>query len=207
MSQACQRDDLPWEGRGASLDITGIRFSLYPMDSSYEKIILHSLSTINTSKVFNETDALSTVYRGRLKQVYDCMGALFIGARVPGVHMVLEGQASKGCPGDVDADSFLAEDDTPLNRPNLNIENFQVIGKLALYPLGTPSYIDIIAHVFRMAEKAGLKPRIIHYATRIEGNVFEVLDFLEDVSRYSQDNCSHYVLHFTISVESPSVVG
>ena len=36
----CQREDLPWSGRGATLDISGCRFSLYPMDSDFVSIIL-----------------------------------------------------------------------------------------------------------------------------------------------------------------------
>jgi uncharacterized protein YqgV (UPF0045/DUF77 family) len=174
------------------------------MDSSFETIILNSLSSLDTSKVFHETDDLSTVYRGRLKHVFDCMGALFVKAWVPGLHLALEGQASRGCPGDVDADSYLALDDIPLNRPKLKNHDITLSSKLALYPLGTPDYIDLIAEVVRMAQRANLSPRTIHYATRIEGKALQVLDFLEDVARYAQDKSSHYVLHFTLSTGSPS---
>ena len=39
----CQREDLPWSGRGTKLDISGCRFSLYPMDSDFVSIILGAL--------------------------------------------------------------------------------------------------------------------------------------------------------------------
>ncbi|MDR2197865.1 MAG: Ykof family thiamine-binding protein [Deltaproteobacteria bacterium] len=200
----CQSHEFPWEGRGASLDITGARFSIYPMDNSFASIILDSILMVNTDKVYSESDALSTVYRGRLKHVFDCMGAVFLNSWSPGLHLALEGQVSKGCPGDSDADSYFTEDDVPLNRPNLTVENFSVIAKLALYPLGCPGYLDIIGEVIRMADREKLNPKIIHYATRIEGGIFEVLDFLEHVSAFAQDKSSHYVLHFTISAGSPT---
>ena len=44
----------------------------------------------------------------------DAVQALFLNAYRPGVHMALEGQFSKGCPGDVSGDSVLnREGDAP----------------------------------------------------------------------------------------------
>ena len=59
----CQRKELPWSGRGTSLDISGCRFSLYPMDSGFVSIILGALEKTDTSAVWKQSDALSTVYR------------------------------------------------------------------------------------------------------------------------------------------------
>ena len=55
-------------GRAAArkLPIAGCRFTLYPMSDKYIEIILGSLEKTNTSAVWSETDALSTVYRGKL---------------------------------------------------------------------------------------------------------------------------------------------
>ena len=94
----CNRPDLPWAGRGTELPIAGCRFTLYPMSDKYIEIILGSLEKTNTSAVWSETDALSTVYRGKLPYVADAVQALFLNAYRPGVHMALEGQFSKGCP-------------------------------------------------------------------------------------------------------------
>jgi uncharacterized protein YqgV (UPF0045/DUF77 family) len=174
------------------------------MDCGYADIILNSLKITDTSKVFSGTDALSTVYRGRLRHVYDCMGAVFMNAWRPGLHLALEGQVSRGCPGDVDHDSLLAQDDVPLNRPALLGRDFGVLAKLALYPLGIPGYIDVIAEAVRMAERDGLSPQVAHYATRVEGGALRVLDYLEKVSLHAQENSPHYVLHFTVSAGSPT---
>ena len=103
----CCRDDLPWEGRGTNLDISGCRFSLYPMTDNFVSVILGALEKTDTSAVWSQSDALSTVYRGKLPYVADAVRALFINAWQPEVHMALEGQFSKGCPGDTDGDSLL----------------------------------------------------------------------------------------------------
>ena len=94
----CNRPDLPWAGRGTQLPISGCRFTLYPMCDNFIDIILGSLKKTDTSAVWSETDALSTVYRGKLAYVADAVQALFLNAYRPGVHMALEGQFSKGCP-------------------------------------------------------------------------------------------------------------
>ena len=200
-----KNDNLPWESRGASLDISGCRFALYPMHSDFVPLILGALEKTDTAKVWSQSDALSTVYRGKLVHVFDAVRALFINAYTPGIHMAMEAQVSKGCPGDSDADNFLATDNLPLNAPLVADIHFPVSCKLALYPLGGGDYIDHIAHVFRMAEQADLNPTIVHYATRIGGDIHTVMHYLEAVCAYTAQHVPHYVLTFTLSVNSPTV--
>ena len=201
----CQRSDLPWSGRGTNLDISGCRFSLYPMDSNFVPIILGALEETDTSAVWSQSDALSTVYRGKLPYVADAVKALFINAWRPQVHMALEGQFSKGCPGDCDGDSVLDRTGEAPNAAKVAGRHFPVLCKIALYPMGVPDYIDHIAKVWRMAEEAGLQPVTIHYATRLTGDVQDIFAFLEAVCRLMEQSVPHYILHFTLSVNSPTV--
>ena len=203
----CCRDDLPWEGRGTNLDISGCRFSLYPMTDNFVSVILGALEKTDTSAVWSQSDALSTVYRGKLPYVADAVRALFINAWQPEVHMALEGQFSKGCPGDTDGDSLLDREGEAPNRAKIQDRHFPVLCKLALYPMGTGDYIDEIAKVWRMAEAEGLNPKTIHYATRIEGDVQKVFDYLEEECRLMEQSVPHYILHFTLSVNSPTNEG
>lgn len=202
----CNRPDLPWAGRGTGLPISGCRFTLYPMADNFIDIILGALAKTDTSAVWSETDALSTVYRGKLPYVADAVKALFINAYREGVHMALEGQFSKGCPGDVDGDSKLSFEGEAPNAAALAGKHFPVHCKLALYPMGDADYIDEIARVWYMAEDAGLHPVTIHYATRIEGDVQQVFDYLEAVCRLMEgsEKVHHYVLHFTMNCNSPT---
>ncbi len=200
----CGAEGLPWSGRGTDLPIAGCRFSLYPMSDRYVDIILGALKETDTSAVWSQSDALSTVYRGRLPYVADAVKALFIHAWQDGVHMALEGQYSKGCPGDIDGDSKLGlEGDAP-NAAAVRDRHFPVLCKFALYPMGTGDYIQHIANVWRAAEARGLCPETIHYATRLSGDVHDIFDFLEEVCASMDGKVSHYIVHFTINCNSPT---
>ena len=202
----CSRPDLPWGGRGTGLPISGCRFTLYPMADNFIEIILGALEKTNTSAVWSETDALSTVYRGRLEYVADAVQALFLNAYRPGVHMAIEGQFSKGCPGDISGDSVLNITGEAPNAALVKDIHFPVHCKLALYPMGDADYIDEIADVWYMAQDAGLNPTTIHYATRIEGDVQEVFRYLQAVCERmgKSEKVHHYILHFTMNCNSPT---
>lgn len=205
--EGCNRPDLPWAGRGTDLPISGCRFTLYPMCDNFIDTILGGLERVDTSAVWSETDALSTVYRGKLDYVMDAVSALFASAWTEGVHMAIEGQVSKGCPGDVSGDSKLTYDGEAPNRAIVEAATQPCLCKLALYPMGVGDYIDDIARVWRMAEDRGLNPQTIHYATRIEGSIRDVFAYLTDVCKLMEasESVHHYVLHFTINVNSPTV--
>lgn len=204
--EGCNRPDLPWAGRGTSLPISGCRFSLYPMCDNFVDIILGALGRVDTSAVWSESDALSTVYRGKLPYVMDAVVGLFASAWTENVHMALEGQVSKGCPGDVSGDSVLSVEGEAPNHALVEAATQPALCKLALYPMGVGDYIDDIAAVWRMAEDRGLNPTTIHYATRIEGSIRDIFAYLQDVCQLMEDTESvhHYVLHFTINVNSPT---
>ena len=205
--EGCNRPDLPGAGRGTDLPISGCRFTLYPMCDNFIDIILGGLERVDTSAVWSETDALSTVYRGKLDYVMDAVSALFASAWTEGVHMAIEGQVSKGCPGDVSGDSKLTYEGEAPNHAIVEAATQPCLCKLALYPMGVGDYIDDIARVWRMAEDRGLNPQTIHYATRIEGSIRDVFAYLTDVCKLMEasESVHHYVLHFTINVNSPTV--
>jgi hypothetical protein len=206
MSENQQKCDqpFPWTGCGADTDLAGCRFSLYPLNDAYKTIILEGLAKVDASRTWAGTDALSTVYRGRLSHVFDCLSAVFVRAYREGLHMCLEAETSLGCPGDDGSDRPAHADGLPVNRPGLSEAGFIVKAKLALYPMGLVDYLPIIAEAYLLAEKAGLNPRIVHYATRVEGPVLKVFDYLESVSAMAQGRVGHHVLTFTVSVGSPT---
>lgn len=189
---------------GGQMGIFGCRFSLYPMDSDFVPIILGALEKTDTSAVWSASDALSTVYRGGLDNVVDAVAALLLNAWREDCHMVLEGQFSEGCPGDVTADLPKSLDPSCPNRESIGEIHFPVSCKLALYPMGTKDYMPLILQVKGMAEEHGLRLNHIHYATRVDGDVQQVFSYLEAVCKLSREHASHYALHFTISMNSPT---
>ena len=104
-----------------SLKVNGCRFSLNVMSDDFINIILGSLQKTKTDKVWQMTDELSTVYRGKRVHVLDTVKACFINAFKPGVHMTSEMTFSRGCPGDQRCpfpgnvqDCFLSDGDSGL---------------------------------------------------------------------------------------------
>ncbi len=184
--------------------VFGCRFSLYPMSDDFESAITGALEKTVTDGVWSRSDALSTVYRGNLSFVIDALRGFFINAFNPMIHMALEGQFSEGCPGDADGDSLMSREGPAPNLPLVKDIHFPVLCKLSLYPMGMGSYMDEIAKVCRMAYEQGLSPVSIHYATRIDGDVHQVFDYLQSVCSVMEQSVPHYILHFTMSVNSPT---
>ena len=183
--------------------ITGCRFSLYPMDSQFVPLILGALEKTDTSAVWSQSDALSTVYRGKLPYVADAVRALFVNAYRPGVHMAMEGQLSRGCPGDIAGDMRLDREGVAPNEGAGDV-HFPALCKFALYPMGVADYMPHIVKAVELAKDYGLETTSIYYATRVSGDIQDIFSYLQAVCAATEQNVSHYVIHFTLSVNSPT---
>lgn len=189
---------------GALGDITGCRFSLAPMSDRYIEIILGAVGKVDTSKVWARTEAHSTLYRGRREHVLDALKACFIHAWQPDIHMTMEATFSKGCPGDTDGESFLAEDSALVNEPAIKDVHFPVLCKISLYPMGVPNYMEYIAHVVNHAVDMGIYAGSTHYVTVLKCDVQQLFAYFEYVNTYCASRLSHYVFEATLSVNSPT---
>ena len=183
--------------------LTGCRFSLAPMSDRFIDIILGAVKKTDTSKVWSDTDELSTIYRGRRIHVWDALKACFINAYTEGVHMTMEATVSKGCPGDTLADSYIALDDTLANESSIADIHFPTVVKFALYPMGIPDYMRYIADVVNRSIDLGIYDRTAHYVTVLKGDVQDIFSFLEEASAYCEDAVSHYIMEITFAVNLP----
>src|SRR5699024_11741351 len=91
--------------------ISGAIFSLYPMSDYFVAIIQKSLSEKDTSKVWMQTDDVTTTLRGKMVHVFDVTKAIMIHAAETGKHVAFQATYSLGCPGDSEGDVYLSEDD------------------------------------------------------------------------------------------------
>lgn len=194
----------PWTGCGASLEITGCRFSIAPMSDNYINIILGAIEKVDTSKVWSETGELSTIYRGKRVHVVDTVKSCFVQAYKENIHMTMEATFSKGCPGDSDADCFLSKDDELANEDFIKNIKFKAKSKISFYPLGLEDYMTHIAHIVNLAIERGLYKKSAHYVTILEGDIGEIFSYFNEVLAYAEDNLSHYILQATVSVNSPT---
>src|SRR4051794_21264317 len=125
--------------------IVGCRFAIYPMADNFVEVIKTALNEVDTSKVWMETDDVTTCIRGRSEHVFDVAKAICIHAAKTGVHVVFNGTFSVGCPGDSQGDSYMSENDERLNEEASSKEKVEVATHFALYPMNNPDYMQIIA--------------------------------------------------------------
>ena len=184
--------------------ITGCRFSLAPMCDDFVQVILGAVGKTDTSKVWKQTDKLSTVYRGKACHVEDAVKACFLHAYREDVHMTMEATFSKGCPGDTEADCLLAADDELCNEDAVKDVHFPVNCKISLYPMGVENYMEHIAHIVNLSIDLGIYDHSTHYCTVLSCDVQELFSYIRDVNAYCAENISHYIFEVTISVNSPT---
>jgi energy-coupling factor transport system substrate-specific component len=189
-------------------EITGARFSIYPMSDRFVDIILSALNKVDTSKVWVETDDVTTCVRGRSEHVFDVVKAIFLEASRKGDHIVLNATFSNGCPGDSAGDVYLSETPERLNEEKSQQVNQEVAVHFALYPLGIPTYMNVIMDQVALAQDQGTFTKGIHYASRLDGNANAVFKTLEDsfIGAHESDS-THIVMTVTMSANSPSKKG
>lgn len=186
-------------------DITGARFSIYPMSDRFVELILTALKEVDTTKVWLETDDVSTCVRGRSEHVFDVVKAIFLNASKGGEHVVLNATFSNGCPGDTAGDTLMAEDSILLNEKLSSSIKQDVACQFALYPLGIANYMDVIMDQIKVVDQHGVFSGGVHYASRLDGDgnlVFTGLEKAFDGARSSDS--SHIVMTVTMSANSPS---
>lgn len=184
--------------------IAGCQFSLHPMSDNFVDIILSTLSEVDTSKVWKETDDVSTCIRGKMVHVFDVAKAIFLYAANTGEHVAMNGTFSIGCPGDTEADAYMDETETPLNEEKAK-SIIQIAGcKFSLYPLGREDYMDKIYEQINLSKHRNVTVTSTHYATRLDGDVHDIFHVLHESFELVQEKVSHVTMTFSLSANSPT---
>lgn len=185
--------------------IVGCRFSVFPMTDRFVEVITGALRSVDTGKVWIQTDDVSTCIRGRAEHVFDVTRAIFAYAAASGAHTVFNGTYSIGCPGDTDADVYMTEDSELLNHDIGEHAGIETACQFALYPLGTDNYMDVIYNEVNRAKEKGTFAGSVHYASRLDGSISKVFESLEDAFQHAiQSDSSHLVMTAVVSAHSPS---
>lgn len=184
--------------------IAGASFTIAAMSNNFVEIILNSIKEADTSKVWMETDDVTTTIRGKLTHVFDVTNAIFLHAAATGEHVSYQATYSVGCPGDSTGDVYMTEDDKLMNVATVKSIKQPIAAKFSLYPLGGGNYMDVIySQIEAMKEHVKVTPA--HYSTRLHGEAIDVLSGLEKVFNATvEGGSSHTVMTVTISANSPS---
>lgn len=184
--------------------VAGCSFSIHPMSDNFVEIITNALEEVNTSKVWMQTDDVTTTVRGKIAHVFDVTKAIFLHAAKTGEHVAFQGTYSIGCPGDSDGDVYMTADDKLQNTEAVKNLQQPVAAKFSLYPLGGGNYMDTIyEQIEAMKQQVTVQPS--HYSTKLLGETLAVFHGLEQVFRATKKSgSSHTVMTVSISANSPS---
>lgn len=174
------------------------------MSGNFIEIIQNAIKEADTSKVWMETDEVTTTIRGKLAHVFDVTTAIFLHAAATGEHVSYQATYSIGCPGDSTGDTYMTEDDKLMNIATVKSIKQPIVAKFSLYPLGGGSYMDVIySQIEAMKEHVKVTPA--HYSTRLHGEAIDVFSGLEKAFDATvKGGSSHTVMTVTVSANSPS---
>lgn len=208
--------------RGAEASPTelgiGLRFSIHPHTDAFVEVILGALADVDgaglTEGLVIETDEVST-YVGATQAPAEQRLAAYLSAvvtaasrRSGGGHVVAHALFSRGCPGETTCD--LAVTGLPTPAPvDLQPAGVQAAAQWSLYPLidsgsDDGDHMTHIEDAIAAARRAGTAATPNHYATRLTGDVSQVLATAVDAWARVGTRVPHVVTHLTLSVGSPS---
>ncbi|GAA4428902.1 YkoF family thiamine/hydroxymethylpyrimidine-binding protein [Georgenia halophila] len=234
MSTSTTRPNPSTDAAGASPAELGVgmRFSIHPHTDRFVDVILGALADVEeaglTDGLTTETDEVST-YVGATTAPAEQRLAAYLSAviaaasrRSGGGHVVVHVLLSRGCPGETTCD--LSVTGLPDAEPiELEPTGITAAAQWSLYPLldaggpasasnngddnGNASSGDHMAHIesaIAAAHGRGTAATPAHYATKLTGDIAEVLATAVDAWAQVGAHVPHVVTHLTISVGSPT---
>lgn len=196
----------------------GMRFSLHPHCDGFVEVILGALSDVRAAGVDEglavETDEVSTYVgardAGAEQRLSSYLAAVLAAAyrRSGDGHVVAHVLLSRGCPGEATCD--LAVTGLPKAAPvDLAATGIPAVAQWSLYPLldggaATTTHMTHIEQAIGAARRRGTAVEPAHYATKLSGDLADVLATAVDAWTGVGEQVPHVVTHLTVSVGSPS---
>ena len=197
----------------------GMRFSLHPHCDDFVAVILGALADVRAAGLEEglviETDEVSTYVGARTAPAEQHLVAYLVGVlaaavrRAEGGHVVAHVLLSRGCPGEVSCN--LTETGLPTPSPvEVAPTGVRAVTQWSLYPLldgGSTAgdHMVPIEAAIASAQRRGTATEPSHYATKLTGDLAEVVSTAADAWAGVGAEVPHVVTHLTISVGSPSV--
>ncbi len=185
--------------------LAGCSFSIHPMSDNFIELITNALEKTDTSKVWIQTDKVSTIVRGRMEHIFDVSQAILAQTAQTGKHVAFHATYSVGCPGDTEGHSYIAESDELMNDSENEKLSLDVAAKFALYPMDGGDYMDTIYEQIENMKSFGVEVSPTHYETRLDGNSHDIFKGLSSVFQKTKEaGSSHTVMTVSISANSPT---
>lgn len=193
----------------------GMRFSIHPHTDDFVSVILGAIAEAEdaglTDGLVIDTDDVST-YVGATEDPAEERLARYLAAVVTaaargGRHVVAHVLLSRGCPGEVSCD--LSVTGLPEPAPvEIAPTGVPAVAQWSLYPLldggDSAEHMPVIEDAIARAQERGTATGAAHYATRLTGDLAEVLATATDAWAAVGAQVPHVVSHLTVSVNSPT---
>jgi len=191
----------------------GARFSVAVMDSDYVRILLGALELADASGLEVSTDDVSTFVGGAESDVLRFLNQVIAGAAGSGVHVTANVLLSRGCPGEVTCELppgvavLPATEVAPLPRARI-----LAAAHWSVYPLSdaptadgaVPDHMRDIEAAVDLARSLGTYAGSTHYATRLVGDLADVLATIAGGWLLVGRTVGHVTTHATLSLNSPT---
>lgn len=185
--------------------LAGCSFSIHPMSDNFIELITNAINETDSSKVWMQTDKVSTIVRGRMAHVFDVTQSVLAQTAQTDKHVAFHATYSVGCPGDTEGHSYMAESDKRMNISKNKHLSLDVAAKFALYPMDGGDYMDTIYNQIENMKSFGVKVTPTHYETRLDGNSYDIFNGLHSVFQKTKEaGSSHTVMTVSISANSPT---
>lgn len=193
----------------------GMRFSIHPHTDDFVEVILAAIDEAQaaglTEGLVIDTDDVST-YVGATdgpaeQRLVSYLAAVVTAAARGGHHVVAHVLLSRGCPGEVSCD--LSVTGLPEAAPvEVAATGVPAVAQWSLYPLldggDSAAHMPVIEEAIARAQQRGTATGAAHYATRLTGDLADVLATATDAWAAVGAQIPHVVSHLTVSVNSPT---
>lgn len=193
----------------------GMRFSIHPHTDDFVEVILAAIGEAQaaglTEGLVIDTDDVST-YVGATdgpaeQRLVSYLAAVVTAAARGGHHVVAHVLLSRGCPGEVSCD--LSVTGLPEAAPvEVAATGVPAVAQWSLYPLldggDSAAHMPVIEEAIARARERGTASGAAHYATRLTGDLADVLATATDAWAAVGAQIPHVVSHLTVSVNSPT---
>lgn len=198
----------------------GARFTLSVYDSNYVEVILDALAAADASGLEIETGDISTFVGGGEQRILEFLCAVVARAAQSGAHLSASILLSRGCPGELQCElpqgvSALGAAPVQLDRTGIRARSHW-----SLYPLlddgpgpGSDSdggaagdHMTPIMAAIERAKERGIYSGSDRFATRLDGDLSDVLETVANTWIDVGSSVQHVVTHLVVSINSPSQI-
>ncbi|MGR4010160.1 hypothetical protein FW756_06245 [Leucobacter sp. 1207-22] len=188
----------------------GARFTLSVYDSDYVRIILGALADANRDGLTIETNDISTFIGGSEQRVLEFLSEVIASAASTGVHLSATILLSRGCPGELTCALPAGVSAVGAASVVLAPTGVRARAHWSLYPLldgdSTGDHMTPIYAAIEAAKHAGVYSGSDHFATRLDGDLADVLATAANGWIGVGAVVQHVTTHLTVSLNSPTAI-